>query len=84
MRYRWELLSGAMVLDELLREKLITRDHYDHMWEIFNEKSDPVNYVLVDLPDVLLNLDQVDCEMIVNYLTTKENLKEFYTTKLAI
>jgi hypothetical protein len=84
MRYNWELLSGVLVLDELLQEKLITKDHYDHMWEIFNEKSDEVNYVLVDLPDVLLNLDQEDCDKIVNHLTTKENLKEFYTTKLAI
>ena len=84
MRYRWEVLSGAMVLDELLREKLITQDHYDHMWEIFNEKSDPVNYVLVDLPDVIVNLDREDCDKIVDHLTTKENLKEFYTTKIAI
>ena len=84
MRYRWEVLSGAMVLDELIREKLITQDHYDHLWEIFNEKSDPVNYVLVDLPDVLVNLDREDCDKIVDHLTTKENLKEFYTTKLAI
>jgi hypothetical protein len=84
MRYHWELLSGAMVLDELLREKLIAKDHYDHMWEIFNTKSDSVNYVLVDLPDVLLNLDREECDKIVDHLTTKENLKEFYTTKLAI
>ena len=84
MRYHWELLSGALVLDELLREKLITKDHYDHMWEIFNDKSDSVNYVLIDLPDVLLNLEREQCDKIVNYLTTKENLKEFYTTKLAI
>ena len=84
MRYHWELLSGALVLDELLREKLITKDHYDHMWEIFNDKSDSVNYVLIDLPDVLLNLEREQCDKIVDHLTTKENLKEFYTTKLAI
>ena len=84
MRYKWELLSGAMVLDELLRENLITREHYDHMWEIFNDESDPVKYVLLDLCSVLLNLEREDVDKIVDHLTTKENLKEFYTTKIAI
>ena len=84
MRYNWELLSGAMVLDELLRENLITREHYDHMWEIFNDESDPVKYVLLDLCSVLLNLEREDVDKIVDHLTTKENLKEFYTTKIAI
>jgi hypothetical protein len=84
MRFKYEVLYGTAVLDDLVREKLITEDHHNHMWEIFNEKCDPINYVLVDLADVLVNLEQVDCEVIVNYMTANHKLKEFYTTKLAI
>ena len=84
MRFKYEVLYGSLVLEALLKEKLITNDHYDHMWERFNQQSNELNYTLVDLAEVLLNLEQVDCEIIVNYMTANHNLKEFYTTKLAI
>jgi hypothetical protein len=84
MRFKYEVLYGSLVIEALLKEKLITKDHYDHMWERFNEQSNELNYTLIDLADVLINLEQVDCEMIVNYMTANHNLIEFYTTKLAI
>ena len=84
MRFKYEVLYGSLVIEALLKEKLITKDHYDHMWEIFVDRGNELNYTLIDLADVLINLEQVDCEMIVNYMTANHNLKEFYTTKLAI
>jgi hypothetical protein len=84
MRFKYEVLYGSLVIEALLKEKLITKDHYDHMWEIFVDRGNQLTYTLIDLADVLINLEQVDCEMIVNYMTANHNLKEFYTTKLAI
>jgi hypothetical protein len=84
MRFKYEILYGSLVIEALLKEKLITKDHYDHMWEIFVDRGNQLTYTLIDLADVLINLEQVDCEMIVNYMTANHNLKEFYTTKLAI
>jgi hypothetical protein len=84
MRFKYEILYGDLVIEALLKEKLITKDHYDHMWEIFVDRGNELTYTLIDLADVLINLEQVDCEMIVNYMTANHNLKEFYTTKLAI
>lgn len=84
MRFKYEVLYGSLVLEALLKEKLITKDHYDHMWEIFVDRGNELTYTLIDLADVLINLEQVDCEMIVNYMTANHNVKEFYTTKLAI
>jgi len=84
MRFKSDVLYGSLVLDELLQKELITKDHYDHMWEQFNEVADDVNYVLVDLSGVLVNLERDACDKIVNHLTEVANLKEFYTTKLAI
>jgi hypothetical protein len=84
MRFKYEVLYGSLVIEALLKEKLITKDHYDHMWEIFVDRGNELTYTLIDLADVLINLEQVDCEMIVNYMTANHNLKEFYTTKLAI
>ena len=84
MRFKYEVLYRSLVIEQLLKEKLITKDHYDHMWEVFADRGNELTYTLIDLADVLINLDQVDCEMIVNYMTANHNLKEFYTTKIAI
>jgi hypothetical protein len=84
MRFIYEVLYGSLVIEALLREKLITKDHYDHMWEIFNERSNQLTYTLLDLSEVVLNLEQVDCEMIINYMAANHNVTEFYHTKIAI
>jgi hypothetical protein len=84
MRFVYEVLYGSLVIEELLREKLITKGHYDHMWEIFNQRDDRLVYILLDLSEVLLNLEQDDCEKIINHMKTKHNVVEFYHTKIAI
>jgi hypothetical protein len=87
MRFVPVVLYGSLVLEALLQEKLITKDHYDHMQERFKELSNPINYVLIDLDEVTLNLEQVDCEMIMNYIRTQENItdREFsFHIKIAI
>ena len=87
MRFVPVVLYGSLVLEALLREKLITEDHYDHMWERFKELNNPVNYVLIDLDEVTLNLEEVDCVMIMNYIRTQENItdQEFsFHIKIAI
>jgi hypothetical protein len=76
MRFVPVVLYGSLVLEELMKEKLITKDHYDHMWERFKDLSNPVNYVLIDLDEVLLNLEQVDCEKIINYIRTQDNITD--------
>lgn len=84
MKTDWDVVMGSLVLEELLEENLITKDHYDHMWEIFNDKSDDVNWVLLDMSEVLLNLEEDDCNKIIAYLTKECNLKSFTETKIAI
>ena len=76
MRFVPLVLYGSLVLEELLKEKLITKDHYDHMWERFKEDSNPLTYVLIDLDEVTLNLEQVESEMIMNYIRAKENITD--------
>jgi hypothetical protein len=76
MRFVPVVLYGSLVLEALLKEKLITKDHYDHMQERFNELSNPINYVLIDLDEVTLNLEEVDCTMIMNYIRTQENITD--------
>lgn len=84
MKCDWDIVMGSLVLEELLEEGLINKDHYDHMWEIFNDKSDEVNWVLIDMSEILLNLEEDDCTKIINYLTKECNLKSFTEAKLAI
>ena len=87
MRFVPVVLYGSLVLEELLKEKLITKDHYDHMWERFKEDTNPLTYVLIDLDEILLNLEEVDCTMIINYLRAKENITDnelSYAIKIAI
>ena len=87
MRFVPVVLYGSLVLVDLMNEKLITKDHYDHMLERFKSISDPINYVLIDLDEVTLNLEEVDSEKIMNYLRAKENITDHefsYHIKIAI
>jgi hypothetical protein len=87
MRFVPVVLYGSLVLEELVRENLITKDHYDHMWERFKSITDPLNYVLIDLNEVTLNLEEVESEMIMNHIRTKENITDHefsFNIKIAI
>ena len=84
MKCDWDVVMGSLVLEELLEEGLINKDHYNHMWEIFKDKQDDVNWVLLDMSEVLLNLEQDDCNNIITYLTKECNLKSFTEAKIAI
>lgn len=87
MRFVPVVLYGSLVLEGLLQEQLITKDHYDHMWERFKALSNPLNYVLIDLDEVTLNLEQDESEMIMNYIRTRENITDHefsFNIKIAI
>jgi hypothetical protein len=84
MRFVPVVLYGSLVLEALLKEKLITKDHYDHMWNMFNSKSNSVNYILIDLSELVYDLDGDDKQPIIDYMIKTENLTDFYNTKLAI
>jgi hypothetical protein len=87
MRFVPVVLYGSLVLEELFKEQLITKDHYDHMWERFKALGNPLNYVLIDLDEVTLNLEQVESEMIMNHIRAKENITDHefsFNIKIAI
>lgn len=84
MKFKDEVLYGSLVIEDLLKSNLITKDHYDHVWEIFNDRGNSLTYTLLDLPEVLLNLEQDDCVKIINHLVDKEKLQSFHHTKIAI
>jgi hypothetical protein len=87
MRFVPVVLYGSLVLEALLQEQLITKDHYDHMWERFKDLSNQLNYVLIDLDEVTLNLEQIESEMIMNYIRTRENITDHefsFNIKIAI
>ncbi len=87
MRFVPVVLYGSLVLEALLQEQLITKEHYDHMWERFKSISDPLNYVLIDLNEVTLNLEKVESEMIINYIRARENITDHefsFNIKIAI
>ena len=87
MRFVPVVLYGSLVLEALLQEQLITKDHYDHMWERFKDLSNHLNYVLIDLDEVTLNLEEVESIMIMNYIRARENITDHefsFNIKIAI
>jgi hypothetical protein len=87
MRFVPVVLYGSLVLEALLQEQLITKEHYDHMWERFKDFSNDTNYVLIDLDEVTLNLEEVDSEKIINYIRTQDNITDHefsFAIKIAI
>ena len=51
---------------------------------MFNSKSNRVNYILIDLSEIVYDLDADDKQPIIDYMIKAENLTDFYNTKLAI
>lgn len=84
MRFVPEVLYGSLVLEHLLSIEMITKDHYNNMWKMFNSKSNRVNYILIDLSEIVYDLDADDKQPIIDYMIKAENLTDFYNTKLAI
>ena len=84
MRFVPEFLYGSLVLEHLLSIEMITMDHYNNMWKMFNSKSNPVNYILIDLSEIVYDLDGDDKQPIIDYMIKAENLTDFYNTKIAI
>lgn len=84
MRFVPEVLYGSLVVEHLLSIEMITKDHYDECWKMFNSKSNPVNYILIDLSEIVYDLDGDDKQPIIDYMIKAENLTDFYNTKLAI
>lgn len=84
MRFVPEVLYGSLVLEYLLSAKMITKDHYDECWKMFNNIANPVNYVLIDLSQVLTERDDYNQDDAINYIIKAEKLQDYYNTKLAI
>lgn len=63
---------------------MITKDHYNNMWKMCQSKSNPDNYILIDLSEIVYDLDGDDKQPIIDYMIKAENLTDFYNTKLAI
>lgn len=84
MRFVPEVLYGSLVVEHLLSIEMITKDHYDECWQMFLSISDPVNYVLIDLSQVLTERDDYNQVDTINYIIKAENLLDYYNTKLAI
>ena len=84
MRFVPEVLYGSLVVEHLLSIEMITKDHYDECWKMFNSKSNPVNYILIDLSEIVYDLDGDDKQPIIDYMIKAENLTDFYNTKIAI
>jgi len=84
MRFVPEVLYGTLVVEHLLSIEMITKDHYDECWKMFKDISDPVNYVLIDLSQILTERDDYNRDNAINYIIKAENLIDFYNTKLAI
>ena len=84
MRFVPEVLYGSLVLEDLMKHKLISVDEYNRMWKMFGEYHDHINFVLIDLAQLYTNADEDVPKEVVDHLRKTQNLKDFYNTKLAI
>ena len=84
MRFVPEVLYGSLVLEHLLAVEMITKDHYDEAWAMFKDIADPVNYILIDLSQVLTERDDYNQDDAINYIIKAERLQDYHNTKLAI
>lgn len=62
MRMPFEPISGPLLLESLLNNKLIDKNQYDKLDNLFEQQRNPNNYTLLWLGEVtaVLDLEQID------------------------
>lgn len=79
----WKTLLGSLALEDLLNNEVITKQHYDRLWDMFKKRTNQLDYILADLGEIYTGLNDDEIKPIETYIKRNWNITDLYGTKLA-
>lgn len=76
MIFDWKTISGAIFVEALLNEGIISKTQYDKIQKIYDDWRDETHYLLLildDLTDVITDDQKLEA---INYLKNKHHLSQ--------
>ena len=84
MIFNWKTVSGALLVEALLSEGVISKTQYDKIQKIYDDWRDETHYLLLiwdDLTDVITDEQKLEA---INYLRNKHFLSKDDATNVMI
>lgn len=84
MIFNWKLVSGAILVEALLNEGIISKTQYDKIQKLYDDWRDETHYLLLiwdDLTDVITDEQKLEA---INYLRNKHFLSKEDATNVMI
>lgn len=84
MIFNWKTVSGAILVEALLNEGIISKTQYDKIQKIYDDWRDETHYLLLiwdDLTDVITDEQKLEA---INYLRNKHFLSKTDATNVMI
>lgn len=84
MIFDWKTISGAIFVEALLNEGIISKTQYDKIQKLYDDWRDETHYLLLildDLTDVITDEQKIEA---INYLINKHHLSKADATNVTI
>lgn len=84
MIFNWKTISGAIFVEALLNEGIISKTQYEKIQKIYDDWRDETHYLLLildDLTDVITDEQKIEA---INYLINKHHLSKDDATNVTI
>ena len=84
MIFNWKTVSGAILVEALLNEGIISKTQYDKIQKLYDDWRDETHYLLLiwdDLTDVITDEQKLEA---INYLRNKHFLSKEDATNVMI
>lgn len=84
MIFNWKTVSGAILVEALLNEEIISKTQYDKIQKLYDDWRDETHYLLLiwdDLTNVITDEQKLEA---INYLRNKHFLSKDDATNVMI
>ena len=84
MIFNWKTISGALLVEALLSEGIISKTQYDKIQKLYDDWRDETHYLLLiwdDLTDVITDEQKVEA---IEFLRNKHHLSKSDATDVMI
>jgi len=84
MRMPFEVISGELLIESLLNNKLIDKSQYDELSNLFDQQRNLSNYTLLWLGEITAILDLEQIKNVRNHIIKEAEIKEIKDCYAAI
>jgi hypothetical protein len=84
MRMPFEVISGELLIESLLRHNLIDKSQYDKLSNLFDQQRNPNNYTLLWLGEITAVLDLEQIKDVRNHIIKEAEIKQIKDCYVAI